>query len=246
MSTSSVFAATDVFIDKDETLKIERLDTNYIVTGDGFTITNTAGPRHTINSCIIDLGNHTGTKLVSSVTVPVENDPYPFFGFDGIQFKGDSVDADITISKTDTATPIAIMGGFTVDGCKVIFDKAENFLWSGARGSIAQINVKNGGYLDFKVPYIYSIRADDKDDRYVLYTSTPVFKDTTTTPPTTTNNKYVAFNVEKGSTLVANMGVGTYILNASTFAGKTNITTKDIKLSCRACHIECHIVFCSF
>ena len=83
-------------------------------------------------------------------------------------------------------------------------------MWSDT--NVANINVKNGGYLDFKVSYVYS--KQDPNNTSVLYTTTPLNAD-----------KRVAFNIENGSTMVANMGAGDYKLNASNFAGKVELTT---------------------
>jgi len=210
MSATSAFAA-DIIIDKDTSGQIIRTDTNYIISGNDITYTNTQGPRHPISSTAFVLGSYTGTKFVSSVVISPSSNSLPFFGLNGMQFKGDTVDADITISKTDSATPIAIMGGFTVDNCTAIFEKATDFVWSDT--NVANINVKNGGYLDFKIQYLYSIRST---------TNTSVLDNTTPANA----NKRVAFNIEKGSTIVANMGSGgDYYINPSTIAGKVEITT---------------------
>lgn len=210
MSATSVFA-DDVIVDKNYTGEVVRTNTNYIISADNITFTNTSGPRHPTNTTIFDLGSYKGTKFVSSKVVAPSSNNLPFFGFNGMQFKGDTVDADITISKTDSASPIAIMGGFTVDNCTAIFEKATDFVWSDT--NVANINVKNGGYLDFKIQYLYSIR--DTTNTSVLYNTTPA-----------NANKRVAFNIEKGSTIVANMGSGgDYYVNQSTFAGKVEITT---------------------
>ncbi|MBO5254710.1 MAG: hypothetical protein J6B07_02680 [Opitutales bacterium] len=209
MSATSAFAA-DKIIDKDTSGEVIRTDTNYIISGNDITYTNTHGPRHPISSTAFVLGSYTGTKFVSSAVIAPSSNNLPFFGLNGMQFKGDTVDADITISVKEGATPIAVQGGFTVDNCTAIFEKATDFLWSDT--NVANINVKNGGYLDFKVSYVYS--KQDPNNTSVLYTTTPLNAD-----------KRVAFNIENGSTMVANMGAGDYKLNASNFAGKVELTT---------------------
>ena len=162
--TTSLFAAAaalaaDITLSESTQLAVNRTDTNYIVDKDNITIThsNNNGARHPTNTVIFQLGSHKGITLTSKDVIPEANNNLPFFGLCGIQFAGDGASvSDITLSPTEGATPIAIMGNnnstnkdyttaFTVDNTTFNYNMGENSVLTGR----ANVRVINGGVLNW-------------------------------------------------------------------------------------------------
>ena len=162
--TTSLFAAAaalaaDITLSESTQLAVNRVDTNYIINKDNITIThsNNNGARHPTDTVIFQLGSHTGTVLTSKDVIPESNNEFPFFGFCGIQFVGDGASvSDITLSPTEGATPIAIMGNkiltdnaftnaFTVSNTTFNHNMGENSVLTGR----ANVRVINGGVLNW-------------------------------------------------------------------------------------------------